>query len=401
MNALTAPEKKLLLALALLQFVHIVDFMLVMPLGPNLMHDFGIGPDHFSWIVSAYSVSGGVVGLLAAGFLDRFNRRTALLIAYSGFVLGTAACAVAPSFPMLLLARATAGVFGGVLGAMVYTIIGDVVPMVRRGTAMGLVMAAFSLASIVGVPSGLAIANLWGWRAAFGVLAVVCIPGGFFAASVVPALRDHILAAGERRPIGPVLAYELLRDEPGARYALVLMVCLMLGQFTVISFVSPAMVANGVLTREQLPLMYLLGGAFTTVSNPYIGRLADRRGAYRVFRVMAVAAMLSLMLTTLTLPLPLPLVLGVSTLFFVTVSGRMGPAITLITGSVAPKRRGALMVLNTSVQQLASGFAAFLAGQIVVQGAGGRLERYPLVGLLAMAFSILAILVEGQLQPKA
>jgi MFS transporter, DHA1 family, inner membrane transport protein len=396
-----SPERKLVAALAFVQFAHIVDFLLLMPLGPQLMRDFDIRADRFSWVVSSYSIAGGLVGLLAAGFVDRFDRRNALRIAYVALVLATASCSLAPSFVALMLARAATGVCAGVLGALVFTIVADVVPIERRGAAVGMVMTAFSLASIAGVPCGLALANLFGSRAAFLALALFCVPGGIFAWSVVPSVRGHLRAAHAEGPRPPAPGLRVLREEPGAKYALLLIVTLVLGQFTVIPFLSPAMVSNGLLTQAQLPWVYLLGGAFTTVSNPLIGRAVDRLGAPRIFTAVVLSSMVFLMIVSFTPPGPLPAVLVLTTLFFITVSGRMNPAMVLITGSVMPKNRGALMTLNISAQQLTAGLSATLAGQILTQGPTGRLENYPYVGALAVAFSSLSIVVATRVKPRS
>ncbi|KYF91080.1 hypothetical protein BE20_36985 [Sorangium cellulosum] len=395
-----ASERALIFALALVHFAHIVDFLLVMPLGPQLMQDFGIRADRFSWIVSSYSTAGGVVGLLAAGVVDRFDRRTALLVVYAAFVLATAACSIAPSFAALLAARAATGACAGLLSALVFTIVSDVVPAERRGAAVGSVMTAFSLASIAGVPGGLALANLLGSRAAFLALALSCVPGGLLAWRVVPSVRGHLRTTPARGAWPAGSGLRVLSAEPGARYALLLTFALILGQFTVVPFISPAMVSNGVLTQAQLPWMYLLGGAFTTVSNPLVGTMADRYGPQRVFRVTVLSSTVFLMLMSLTIQGPLPAVLAISTMFFVTVSGRMNPAMMLVASSVAPKSRGALMTLNISAQQLTAGLSATLGGLILAQGPAGRLENFPYVGAMAVAFSLGAVAVAARIQPR-
>src|SRR6266481_9887157 len=103
MNRLS--EGRLLLLLAAVQFTHIMDFMILMPLGPQLMRDLQIGPGHFSALVAAYTISSGVVGLLAAPFIDRFDRRKVLLLAYGGFAAATLACALSQTAMTLLAAR--------------------------------------------------------------------------------------------------------------------------------------------------------------------------------------------------------------------------------------------------------------------------------------------------------
>jgi predicted MFS family arabinose efflux permease len=160
-------ERWLLLTLALIQFTHIVDFMILMPLGPQLMRLFAISPREFGFLVSAYTFSAGISGFLSAFVVDRFDRKKILIWLYAGFTLGTLACALAPSYPVLLAARILTGCFGGVLAAAVLAVVADAIPMERRGAAMGIVTSAFSAASVLGVPLGLYLASLFDWHAPF------------------------------------------------------------------------------------------------------------------------------------------------------------------------------------------------------------------------------------------
>src|SRR2546430_11738840 len=164
-------ERSLLLLLAMVQFTHIMDFMIMMPLGPQLMRELHLGPGHFSALVAAYTISSGVVGLLAAPFIDRFDRRQLLLFAYAGFGAGTLACALSQTTATLFTARALSGAFGGLSTSMVMSIVGDVVPAGRRAAGVGIVMTAFSAAAAVGVPFGLQLAQHFRWEAPFFMLA--------------------------------------------------------------------------------------------------------------------------------------------------------------------------------------------------------------------------------------
>src|SRR5690242_12792674 len=98
-------QKFVIAILAFLQFTIILDFMIISPLGAMMMPTLHISPQQFGLAVSSYAFSAGVSGLLAAGFADRFDRKRLLLFFYAGFMLGTLLCALATSFPMLLMAR--------------------------------------------------------------------------------------------------------------------------------------------------------------------------------------------------------------------------------------------------------------------------------------------------------
>src|SRR3989454_5527420 len=236
MNRLS--ERSLLLLLAAVQFTHIVDFMILMPLGPQLMRQLHIGPGHFSALVAAYTISSGIVGLLAAPFIDRFDRRTLLLFAYAAFAWGTLACALSQDTATLFTARALSGAFGGLSTSMVMSIVGDVVPAERRAAGVGIVMTAFSAAAAVGVPFGLQLAQHFRWEAPFFMLAGIAGVVWTMAYLRLPSVRGHLQNGHANRAFA-----ELLRDANAGR-ALSFMVAMVCGHFAIIPLLSPYLVAH-------------------------------------------------------------------------------------------------------------------------------------------------------------
>ena len=186
-------ERLILVILAAVQFITIVDFMIVMPLGPQLMRTLQIGPSAFGLIVSSYTFAAGVAGLIASATVDRFSRRSAFLFLYTGFLLGTLFCGLSFSYPALVLARVVAGAFGGIVGGISMAIIGDVFPDRRRGRATGSMMTGFAIASVAGVPLGLFIGTNFGWQMSFIALSVLGLPVLALAWFALPILNDHAL----------------------------------------------------------------------------------------------------------------------------------------------------------------------------------------------------------------
>ena len=383
-----ASDRVLLLVLAAIQFTAIVDFLIILPLGPQYMRVFSITPGQFGVIVSAYAISAGISGIATGLVLDRFDRKRALLALYLGFTVGTLFCALAPSYHLLVAARVVAGAFGGVAGALILAIIGDVVPEERRGAAMGLVMSSFSIASICGVPIGLLLATSLDWHLPFLVLAGLSLVILLASAWVLPPLRGHLQHGRGQHPIARMLAVLGHTDH---QMAFVFMAGLSFTGFIVFPNIANYMVWNVGLTEKQLPLIYLAGGAATVFSLNWIGRWSDRAGKHRVFMLVSLAAIIPIFLLTNLPRVSLLIAVSVSTLLMVCMSGRMVPAMALMTGSIEPQYRGGFMSVNSSVQQFSSGVAAYFSGQVLTQKASGELAHFPLLGGVSICFALICI----------
>jgi predicted MFS family arabinose efflux permease len=391
---LTSREMLLLFILAAVNFTHIVDFVIIMPLGPIFTKEMNLAPWQFGVVVSAYTISAGVAGFLAARFLDRFDRKTALLGLYAGFIVGTVACALAPDFPLLLAARTVAGAFGGVMVSVVLVIVGDSFHDARRGMAMGIVMSAVSVASIAGVPLGLQLAEVSGWRSSFWLMGGVSAAVLVLAAVALPAMRGHL--GREQDRIGN--AWQVLFDANHLR-AFALTSALVFSGFLIGPFLATFLEANVGVSQADLKYMYMCGGVGTLVTLTLFGRLADRFGKLLVFRILALFTLAPIVfLTNLPQGLALPLILIVTTLFIVTTSGRMVPAMALIAGSSAPACRGSFMSFNTAIQQLAAGLATSLAGLILREEEGHVLIGFPLIGALACVATVVSVVLAGRLR---
>ncbi|MDX2062435.1 MAG: MFS transporter [Bacteroidia bacterium] len=391
-------ERRLLALLALVQFNHILDFVIIMPLGPTLMATFHLSPEGFSYIVSSYTLAAGIMGFLGAFWLDRFDRKWALVVLFSGFVLGTAAMALAPSYEVLLAARLLTGAFGGLLGALTFTIVGDAVPLERRAQAMGILTAAFSVASVVGIPSGIWLANHFGWNSTFVAIALSSALVLPLILAWMPGMRGHIVSKTARpRPLEILSA---VGQNPAQRSGLLLMALLMVGQFGIITLMNPYLVRNVGFREEQLPLVYIVGGVLTVFSGPGIGRLADRYGHRRMFRVVALLSLVPLLAVTHLPRVGLAVGLVAMGAFFVLVSGRLIVAMTLITSTAVPARRAGLMSLATMTQHLFVSLGSLLGGYIVTQTTPtSPLEHFGWVGYLAAGTTLAALVVVGRVIP--
>ncbi|BCE02118.1 MFS transporter [Marinicellulosiphila megalodicopiae] len=388
-------EKIMLYALMALQFTVIVDFMIMMPLSAQLLDAFNIGTTEFGLLVSAYSLSACVSSLLASGYSDRFDRKYALVACYIGLIIATFGCAISDSYNWLLISRVVAGFFGGIVGSLVLATIGDVIEPRRRGYAMGIVMLAFSLAAIFGVPLGLWISAHYHWQTPFLVLTVACIFILAICWFCLPNVREHL----DQPKQSMVQSYMGLLSVPNHWWGFLTTMLVMFGGFLVIPYIAPTLVANGGMLEKDLTFVYLVGGAVTLVSRPYIAKLTDKFRHANVFLVLVIVSFIPIMLMSFSLNIPLYGHLLISALFFIFVSGRFIPTSAMVTASCEPKFRGRVMAFNSAMQNLGSGLAAFVGGMILIKADSGEILNYPWVGALSIVVGLISIVIARKIKP--
>lgn len=391
-------ERWYVIILAAIQIAHILDFVIMMPLGPRFMRVFNISPVEFSTLVSAYTFSAGIVGFFGALYADHFDRKKFLLFNFTGFIVGTFMCAIAPNFGSLLTARIIAGAFGGILNASVLSLVADLIPFQRRGQAMGVVMSAFSISSVLGVPTGLYIAQAFDWHGTFYFICAIGLIFWVLSLLILPSVKI------QREPktfMQNLMNFKSIVLQKDYLQSFTLTSVLGFGIFGVIPFISPYMVRNVGLTEEQLPLIYLVGGACTIISARFIGKLCDKVGSFKVFRVVAIISIFPIFaLTNLPGGIPIWLALTVTSVFTMMGSGRFIPAMTIVSAVVKPQERGTFMSLENAARQLSSGAASQIAGFIIGSTAAGALTNYNYVGYIAIATSLVAIYIAFKIKNK-
>lgn len=377
--------------LTILQFTLILDFMVLSPLGAMLMPALKISTSQFGMVVSAYAFSAGISGFLAAGFADKFDRKKLLLFFYFGFIGGTLFCGLAPDYPTLLMARIVTGIFGGVIGSISFAIITDLFRLEQRGRVMGFVQMAFASAQVLGLPIGLYFANLWDWHAPFIMIVLVSIVIAILIMIYLKPIDEHLKVKLNRNAFT-----HLWKTISKSRYLKTFIATTLLatGGFMMMPFGTAFGVNNLKLTFAQLPLLYMVTGAFSMLSGPLVGKLSDGWGKYKVFFVGSVLMIAIVLIYTNLGPTPLWMVMVLNVIMFVGISSRMISSSALISAVPEASDRGAFMSINSSIQQISGGVAAYVAGLIVYQPtATSPLENYDLLGYLVAVSTIVTIIL--------
>jgi predicted MFS family arabinose efflux permease len=384
----TRYEVFIIAILAILQFTIILDFMVLSPLGAQLLKELSITTSQFGMVVSAYAFSAGASGLLAAGFADKFDRKKLLLFFYAGFILGTVLCGIAPDYQFLLIARIVTGIFGGVIGSISFAIITDLFRMEVRGRVMGFVQMAFASSQVMGIPIGLYLANMWGWHSPFLMIVGVSIIVGIFIIIYMKPIDAHLHQHPDRNAF-----QHLAKIVSKSHYlkAFAATTLLATGGFMLMPFASAFSVNNLGISLGKLPVLYMITGIFSMATGPFVGKLSDKLGKYKVFCFGTILSIIIILIYCNLGVTPLEVVIAISVFMFIGVSSRMISSSALMTAVPDPGDRGAFMGINASVQQISGGIATFIAGLIVVQSSTGHLEHYDILGYVVVGAMLLSM----------
>ena len=382
----TAYQKGVIALLAVIQFTIILDFMVLAPLGDILMKSMSLDEKQFALVVSAYAFSAGICGVLAAGFADKYDRKKLLLLFYVGFTLGTLLCAVASSYYLLLFGRVVTGMFSGVLGAVSMAIIADLFAFEQRGRVMGFVQMSFAVSQVLGLPVGLWLATRFDWHAPFAMIVPVCLITAVVIFYFLKPVSKHIGQGEQRRPLPHLVQTSLNKSY---RLPFITTALLSIGGFMLMPFSTPFLINNVGVSQDDLPTIYFVMGISSMVMLPLIGKLSDKVGKLPTFIFGSVLASIMVIVYTNLTPVPLWLVILISAIMFAGVMSRMIPSTALMTAVPKAEDRGAFMSINSSLQQIAGGIAAVVAGQvIVVQAVTKKLYHFDTLGYLCVGVMI-------------
>ncbi|MEZ5993589.1 MAG: MFS transporter [Planctomycetota bacterium] len=399
---LPVSERVVVLLIAAIQFINILDFMIVMPLGPDFARELDISSNHIGIIAGAYTAAAAVAGVAGSFFLDRFDRRKALAVCMAGLVVGTALAGLSWNLPTLIGARVVAGLFGGPATALSLAIVADVVPKERRGRAMSTVMTAFSLASIAGVPISLEIAHAAGWRAPFYSVAAFGVVITAASIFLLPPLKLHLKSGITPPGFGmfkmvtkplPLLAALALMAMVTSAFAVIPNIPIYLEfnlGYTGEPWIASLLGSIGIDYKPSvLGPLYLIGGIASLLVLQVVGRMTDRFGSAAVSWVGAALTVTIMYIWFINYQSALP-----SLFLFVFFMGAMTvrgvPARTLDTKVPLAHERAAFMSMQSAVQHSTLALAASLSSFILVENPENKsLEGMATLGWIGVVFAIL------------
>lgn len=388
----TGYEVFVIAILTILQFSIILDFMVLSPLGPILRPALHISPAQFGVVVAAYAISAGVSGLLAAGFADNYDRKNLLLFFYTGFIIGTLFCGLAPTYPLLLAARIFTGIFGGVIGSITFAIVTDLFPIEVRGRVMGFLQMAFASSQVLGLPIGLYFANKWGWHSPFIMIVLVSTVVAIAIFIYLKPIDEHLKIKTQRNAFT-----HLFKTISNTTYLKTFAATTLLatGGFMMMPFGADFGVNNLKISLDQLPMLYMITGIASMILGPLLGKASDSWGKYRMFVAGSILMIFIVIIYCNLGPTPIWVVAGLNIIMFAGISARMISSQALVSAVPDQADRGAFMSLNSATQQISGGIASYIAGMIVVQASSGKLLHYDTLGYVVAVSIVITIVLIG------
>lgn len=387
----TGYQKLVIFLLAITQFTVILDFMVMSPLGDMLMKSMNLKPSAFGVAVSAYAFSAGISGLLTAGFADKFDRKKLLLFFYIGFIAGSVFCGLSQTYVQLVAARIITGLFGGVIGSISMAIITDLFALQQRGRVMGFLQMGFGASQVLGIPIGLYLANLLGWEAPFLMVAGLAVITAVIIMFKMHPIIKHLEIQHDKSAFMHLWHTVAKRDY---RIGFTATALLSIGGFMMMPFGSAFAINNLGVTNDQLPVLFMISGVSSLFIMPLIGRLSDKISKFKLFVGASIWMMLMCVVYTNLSVTPFYLVIILNILMMMGIMSRMIPSSALTSAVPDMEDRGAFMSINSSLQQIAGGIAAAVAGMIVMQPhKAAPLQNYNVVGYVIVGISIISMLL--------
>ncbi len=356
--------------------------------------DLAISIPDAGLLVSLYALGVAVGGPLLATFTGRFERKRLLLVYVSVFTVAYVGCALAPSYPLLLLARVLASLIHGAFFGAALVSASTLVPEARRGFAISLVLAGLTVANVIGVPIGSAIGNAFGWRMTFWSVAGLGLVSLALIAALIPVAPPADRARGSLRA-----ELAALRREPVVS-SFGIIVTQTIGQFALFTYIAPLLTGVAGVPAGYVPWLLLAFGLGSTAGMLLGGRLADwKLMASQTFWLAVQIVLYALMLVFVG---DAWIMAGLLLAWGAPVFAFAAPAQSRIL-SAARDAPGLAASLIPSAFNIAIAFGAWLGGSMIRSGIS--YSALPWVGLVgavvATAIAVFSWMREKQLRAAA
>ncbi|TDD00034.1 MFS transporter [Nonomuraea deserti] len=361
-----------LLALFAAAFTAVMTELLPAGLLPQIGAALGVPEGRAGFLVTAYAVASFLAAIPLTALLRRFARRPVLVGTLVGFAACNAATALSSSYAVTFGVRVLAGAMGGILWAMLVGYAARMVPPERRGRAIAIVSAGITVALCAGIPAGAALAGMFGWRAAFGALAVAAAVLVGWVLATVPGFPGE--AAAGRVPLRRVAAV------PGVATVLGVTVLVLVGHQAVYTYLAPLAALTG---AGRTSVVLLVFGVGTVAGIWVVGAVIDR--ALRVTLVVVLAVVAGAMVVLGALGGPVTLV--AVALWGAAFGGVPTLLQTALVNASGPENADVATSMQTTVYN--AGIAGgSLAGGLVLEGTGAGALPWTALPLVAVALAI-------------
>lgn len=399
-------ERLFLFVMASVQFTNILYLMLLVPMSDILIDTMKLTSEEFGALAAAYPLSSFLSSIIGVFILEKYERKTTLLITYSLFTVGCYLSAYLPTFEShdynfyaLLFSRCFTGIFGGMISALVLSIVSDMIPKERRASAMGVVMASFSLAVAFGVPLGRFLANSLDWQTPF--LLVGTLSSFFFLTvlAFIPPIKEHLKTHKDT----PWKVIRNVFQKRSQWSSLLFMMFIVIGKFSLVPFIAVYMVHNMGFSSTEVPIIYFLGGVISVLITPLVGQLSDKVGRKNSFYFLAFISIFPLFAMTNSTPNSVFSALLVTSSFFTFMNGRMVPVNAMISSVPEAQYRGGFMSMSAAAQSLATALASIIAGYIVIvpdPNSHDKLINFEYVGYIAILCTLMAIMLAKYVESR-
>jgi len=376
--------RKPLLALAIAAFGIGTTEFIIMGLLPDLAHDFHVSIPKAGTLVSAYALAVTIGSPLLVLALAKVDRKRALILLMSLFILGNTACALAPSFGLLLLARILTALMHGAFFGIGSIVASNVVPREQRAQAVAIMFSGLTLANVMGVPAGTAIGQAFGWRASFFAI----IPIGILAALGVWLMVPH----QHSEPVHLKRELESVMRR-GVLVTLAISTMSSAAMFCVLTYITPILEYVTHITPHGVTGVLVLFGVSITVGNLLGGVMADKKGFKAVAFGFILLAILFVLMPIAEEHIP-------SALTAIAIWGALHFAVGApLQTRVVDQARGAqnlASTLNQGAFNLGNALGAALGGVVLTHGFGYRSLSLAsaIVAALTAALTLLAMVWE-------